>query len=135
MGNGLERDRISEKLDGVLCFEMQAAGLMNTFPCLTICGTCNYLVSHKNGNWQAYAAAVAIGYTKELRGEIEPAVLEITLTVAAKSLEIIKRDITKVKDVIKDKEMCLSFIIIDAKCMPHTFFEFSNFGCQRHLRQ
>jgi hypothetical protein len=32
MRNGLKRGEISKKLGGVLCFEMEVAGLMNTFP-------------------------------------------------------------------------------------------------------
>ena len=114
MRNGIERDRISRELGGVLCFEMEAAGLMNTFPCLIIRGICDYSDSHKNKNWQAYAAAVAAVYTKELLGNIEPALVERTPTAAAviESLEAIKHDINKVKDVIKGKEMRLSFVII-----------------------
>jgi nucleoside phosphorylase len=43
----LVRDKLaSEK--GVLCFEMEAAGLMNQFPCLVIRGICDYSDSHKN---------------------------------------------------------------------------------------
>jgi nucleoside phosphorylase len=34
--DGLTRDRLSSELGGVLCFEMEAAGLMNSFPCLVI---------------------------------------------------------------------------------------------------
>jgi nucleoside phosphorylase len=47
MKNGVERDRISESLGGVLCFEMEAAGLMNTFPCIVIRDICDYSDSHK----------------------------------------------------------------------------------------
>lgn len=49
-----------------ICFEMEAAGLMNQFPCLVIRGICDYADSHKNDNWQRYAAAVAAAYAKEL---------------------------------------------------------------------
>ena len=82
MRNGMERDRISRELGGILCFEMEAAGLMNTFPCLVIRGICDYSDSHKNKDWQAYAAAVAAVYAKELLGEIEPAVVERAPTAA-----------------------------------------------------
>jgi nucleoside phosphorylase len=34
------RDKLSAELGGVLCFEMEAAGLMNTFPCLVVRGVC-----------------------------------------------------------------------------------------------
>ncbi|CAN9403213.1 unnamed protein product [Alternaria alternata] len=49
----------SAELGGVLCFEMEAAGLMNSFPCLVIRGICDYADSHKNKRWQPYAAATA----------------------------------------------------------------------------
>ncbi|KAL4929728.1 nucleoside phosphorylase domain-containing protein [Aspergillus undulatus] len=49
------RGRISEEL-GILCFEMEAAGLMNHFPCLVVRGISDYADSHKNKEWQRYAA-------------------------------------------------------------------------------
>ncbi|KAL9074020.1 MAG: hypothetical protein Q9157_004546 [Trypethelium eluteriae] len=64
--NARVRDRISEALGGVLCFEMEAAGLMNNFPCIVIRGICDYADSHKNKDWQPYAAAAAAAYAKEL---------------------------------------------------------------------
>lgn len=48
MKNASERDKASAQLGGVLCFEMEAAGLMNTFPCLVIRGICDYSDTHKN---------------------------------------------------------------------------------------
>ncbi|KAK4166950.1 hypothetical protein QBC43DRAFT_312675 [Cladorrhinum sp. PSN259] len=60
------RDKISSDLGGILCFEMEAAGLMNSFPCLVIRGICDYSDSHKNKAWQPYAAATAAAYAKEL---------------------------------------------------------------------
>jgi nucleoside phosphorylase len=59
------RDRLGHEL-GVLCVEMEAAGLMNNFPCLVIRGICDYADSHKNKGWQGYAAATAAAYAKEL---------------------------------------------------------------------
>jgi nucleoside phosphorylase len=61
-----KRDEISKLLGGVLCFEMEAAGLMDTFPCLVIRGICDYADSHKNNRWQSYAAATAAAYAKEV---------------------------------------------------------------------
>jgi nucleoside phosphorylase len=61
-----ERDRLSTELGGVLCFEMEAAGLMNSFPCLVIRGICDYADSHKNKQWQMYAAGTAAAYAKEV---------------------------------------------------------------------
>jgi hypothetical protein len=51
---------------------MEAAGLMDTFPCLVIRGICDYADSHKNKTWQGYAAAVAAAYMKELLSYIPP---------------------------------------------------------------
>ncbi|OJJ79090.1 uncharacterized protein ASPGLDRAFT_1070745 [Aspergillus glaucus CBS 516.65] len=59
------RDRLAAEKD-VLCFEMEAAGLMNHFPCLVICGICDYSDSHKNKDWQGYAAMTAAAYARDL---------------------------------------------------------------------
>jgi hypothetical protein len=45
---------------------MEAAGLMDGFPCLVIRGICDYADSHKSKNWQRYSAAAAAAYAKEL---------------------------------------------------------------------
>ncbi|KAF5672509.1 ankyrin repeat-containing protein [Fusarium heterosporum] len=66
MRDGIMRDRVSNELGGVLCFEMEAAGLMNSFPCLVIRGICDYADSHKNKTWQPYAAATAAACAKEI---------------------------------------------------------------------
>lgn len=65
MKDGRTRDELAREL-GILCFEMEAAGLVDTFPCLVIRGICDYADSHKNKQWQEYAAATAAGYAKEL---------------------------------------------------------------------
>ncbi|PLB34870.1 Pfs domain protein [Aspergillus candidus] len=59
------RDNLGREL-GASCVEMEAAGLMNNFPCLVVRGICDYADSHKNKEWQRYAAATAAAYTKEL---------------------------------------------------------------------
>lgn len=59
------RDKLAET-EQVLCFEMEAAGLMNAFPCLVIRGICDYSDTHKNDRWQGYAAAAAAAYAREL---------------------------------------------------------------------
>lgn len=69
------RDRLAQERD-VLCFEMEAAGLMNSFPCLVIRGICDYSDSHKNKEWQGYAAMVAAAYAKDLLGRIAPNKIE-----------------------------------------------------------
>ncbi|THC87687.1 hypothetical protein EYZ11_012869 [Aspergillus tanneri] len=59
------RDFIAQEM-GILCFEMEAAGLMDQLPCLVIRGICDYCDSHKHKNWQAYAALVAAAYARTL---------------------------------------------------------------------
>lgn len=82
MKDGSTRDRYSKELGGVLCFEMEAAGLMNTFPCLVIRGICDYSDSHKNKRWQPYAAAAAAAVAKELLGIMPANRVAETPTVA-----------------------------------------------------
>lgn len=76
MRDAAVRDRLSAELDGVLCFEMEAAGLMNNFPCLVIRGISDYADSHKNKIWQGYAAATAAACAKEILSVIPPGEIE-----------------------------------------------------------
>ena len=67
------RDKLNKELDGnVLCAEMEAAGLMNNFPCIVIRGICDYADSHKNKDWQEHAAVVAAAFAKELLEYVQP---------------------------------------------------------------
>lgn len=73
------RDRIVADLgEDCICFEMEAAGLMNHFPCLVIRGICNYADSHKNDQWQRYASATAAAYAKELLAYVPAVELQET---------------------------------------------------------
>ena len=69
------RDRLSRD-HHVLCFEMEAAGLVNHFPCLIVRGICDYSDTHKNDQWQGYAAMVAAAYAKDLLLQIIPSRVE-----------------------------------------------------------
>lgn len=64
MKDAVVRDKLVQR--GALCFEMEAAGLMNHFPCLIVRGICDYADTHKNSNWQPYTAMVAAAYAKDL---------------------------------------------------------------------
>ncbi|KAG6988664.1 hypothetical protein FocnCong_v001799 [Fusarium oxysporum f. sp. conglutinans] len=75
MKDALIRDALASK-KGVLCFEMEAAGLMNHFPCLVIRGICDYSDSHKNKEWQGFAAMTAAAYAKDLLRQIPPSKVE-----------------------------------------------------------
>jgi nucleoside phosphorylase len=45
---------------------------MNQFPCLVIRGICDYSDTHRNNEWQGYAAMAADAYTKDLLCRIPP---------------------------------------------------------------
>ncbi|KAI9932607.1 hypothetical protein ASPWEDRAFT_33492 [Aspergillus wentii DTO 134E9] len=75
MKDALIRDKLAAQKD-IICFEMEAAGLINHFPCLVIRGICDYADSHKNKNWQGYAAMVAAAYAKDLLYRIVPQQVE-----------------------------------------------------------
>jgi nucleoside phosphorylase len=64
-----ERNRIQQEHD-VICFEMEAAGVMEEYPCVVVRGICDYADSHKNKGWQNYAAATAAAYAKGLLARI-----------------------------------------------------------------
>jgi nucleoside phosphorylase len=61
--SGTHRDMIA-KQDDVIAFEMEGAGVWDSFPSLVIKGVCDYADSHKSKRWQNYAAATAAACTK-----------------------------------------------------------------------
>ena len=82
MKDAIARDRVIKEQD-ILCFEMEAAGLMNNFPCVVIRGICDYSDSHKNDAWQGYAAVAAASYAKQLLGIIPANSVSHTQTATA----------------------------------------------------
>jgi nucleoside phosphorylase len=79
------REEINTRLGGkVLCFEMEAAGLMNDFPCIVIRGVCDYADSHKNKDWQEHAAVVAAAFAKELLSVVPAQEVEQMSTIKSK---------------------------------------------------
>jgi nucleoside phosphorylase len=75
MKNAEIRDSLAKEA-GVLCFEMEAAGLQDHFPCLVIRGICDYSDTHKNDQWHGYAAMSAAAYAKDLLNRIPPSKIE-----------------------------------------------------------
>ena len=100
MRHGVTRDRLGQELD-VLCFEMEAAGLMDSFPCLVIRGICDYADSHKNKHWQPYAAATAAAYAKELLNIIPGN--QVTNTPTA--VEVTRENETNSRDMPKSQNL------------------------------
>ncbi|KAJ4855535.1 ankyrin repeats (3 copies) domain-containing protein [Trichoderma breve] len=80
--DGVSRDEVLQRLEErCICFEMEAAGLMNNFPCLVIRGICDYADAHKNDRWQNYAAATAAAFAKELLNTIDGDDVESTPSI------------------------------------------------------
>ncbi|RAK81453.1 uncharacterized protein BO72DRAFT_465357 [Aspergillus fijiensis CBS 313.89] len=50
----------------IRCLKMEAAGLMNQFPFVVIRGICSHAESHKNEEWQGFAAITAAAYTNDI---------------------------------------------------------------------
>ncbi|KAJ4126980.1 hypothetical protein NW768_008601 [Fusarium equiseti] len=65
MKSGTHRDQWADRL-GVIAFEMEGAGVCGTIPCLVVKGVCDYADSHKNKDWQGYAAATAAACMKAI---------------------------------------------------------------------
>lgn len=79
VNNGVIRERLREDF-GIICVEMEAAGVMDEFPCLVIRGICDYADSHKNNRWRPYATATAAAYAKELLSMIQAEEIHKTKT-------------------------------------------------------
>ncbi|RAO74327.1 uncharacterized protein BHQ10_010339 [Talaromyces amestolkiae] len=65
MKDAQTRDQVA-KARNILCFEMEAAGLMDLLPFVVIRGISDYSDSHKQKEWQGYAALTAAAYAKQL---------------------------------------------------------------------
>lgn len=63
--SGEHRDQIAKET-GVIAFEMEGAGVWDEVPCIVIKGVCDYADSHKNKEWQNYAAATAASVAKAI---------------------------------------------------------------------
>lgn len=91
------RDRIVADLgEDCICFEMEASGLMNHFPCLVIRGICDYADSHKNDRWQRYASASAAAYAKELLAYVPVTEVQETKRVL-EVLQLVQQQIDSVR--------------------------------------
>ncbi|KAH2144726.1 hypothetical protein KXV68_005187 [Aspergillus fumigatus] len=72
MRSAMKRSKTGREIGDILCFEMEAAGIMTEFPCIAIRGISDYADSHKSDIWQNYAAAAAAGCAKELLSYLDP---------------------------------------------------------------
>jgi nucleoside phosphorylase/tetratricopeptide (TPR) repeat protein len=83
MKSAIRRDKVAEK-EGIIAFEMEAAGIWEHQPCLVVKGVCDYADSHKNKKFQDYAAATAASVAKALlklytpAEKLEPTAVNVT---------------------------------------------------------
>ena len=61
--SGEDRDTIAAR-GNIIVFEMEGARVWDNLLCLVIKGVCDYADSHKNKEWQGYAAATAASCMK-----------------------------------------------------------------------
>ncbi|TQW01480.1 phytoene dehydrogenase [Cordyceps javanica] len=64
--NPEDRLRLRRGHADAICFEMEAAGIVDEIPCLVVRGICDYADTHKQDGWHYYAAAVAAAYGRAL---------------------------------------------------------------------
>ncbi|KAL7933671.1 Pfs, NACHT and WD domain protein [Trichoderma chlorosporum] len=130
------RDKLAAEND-VLCFEMEAAGLMNYCPCLVIRGICDYSDSHKNTEWQGYAAMAAAAYAKELLLRIFPNRIEAEKTISSLLMKIDERiiEVDEKIETISQNLLSLNLPVVEGgafnsyteqhnpTCLPNTRVE------------
>lgn len=78
-----DRTRLCRNNNTAICFEMEAAGIMDTIPCLVVRGICDYADTHKNDQWHRYAAATAAAYGKAILTKVHMSELEQTRRMGA----------------------------------------------------
>ncbi|KAI3161319.1 hypothetical protein DTO046C5_6555 [Penicillium roqueforti] len=116
------------KTHQAICLEMEAAGLMNAFPCLVIRGISDYADSHKNDTWHNYAAVAASACAKELLQFVTPKEVEAEDT-AQKILNSVSEDVSSIKESVS----VLNTAVVEEHQMaildwlsPHNFNDVQN---------
>lgn len=77
MKDARKRDEISQKYFNGICFETEAAGVMDDLKPIIIRGIADYADTHKTGYWQNYAAATAAAFAREILCAIQPVRLDM----------------------------------------------------------
>ncbi|KAH0168095.1 Pfs, NACHT and ankyrin domain protein, partial [Aureobasidium melanogenum] len=109
--DAVQRDTLAKDTgEDCICFEMEAAGIMNTFPCVVIRGICDYADSHKNDRWQGYAAATAAAYAKELLEVIPCGDLQRT----ERAIKVLQEVQKTVRDTNKNVEKLCVYALSDS---------------------
>lgn len=69
MKSAKHRDEISAN-ENIIAFEMESAGVWDNIPCIVVKGVCDYSDSHKNKDWQYFAAASAAACGRAILDEM-----------------------------------------------------------------
>ncbi|UPL03443.1 hypothetical protein LCI18_014377 [Fusarium solani-melongenae] len=91
--NSEDRRRLRRGNEGAICFEMEAAGIVDQIPCLVIRGICAYADTHNNDDWHRYAAAAAAAYGKAILTKVTGQEVR-----EAMRLQDLMKDLNTVKD-------------------------------------
>ncbi|ERF75648.1 hypothetical protein EPUS_08801 [Endocarpon pusillum Z07020] len=132
-GNQVVKDAVVRDLlrddCGALCVEMEAAGLINSFPCIIIRGICDYADAYKSDLWQKYAATTAAAYTKELLLYISTAQTSSEKPID-QVLDVVKEHVQAVSDYCRKQEVRYQNDQ-DRKC--HVAFKIDNYEQQKDI--
>ncbi|EAW11926.1 uncharacterized protein ACLA_006840 [Aspergillus clavatus NRRL 1] len=95
MKNAQTRNDIAKR-EKILCYEMEAAAVMEITPCLPIQGISNYADGHKNDDWCLYAALAAAVCARELLLSISPQIVaQYPLTLSGTLLDRYITDVAR----------------------------------------
>ncbi|KAL4733572.1 hypothetical protein BDV11DRAFT_213664 [Aspergillus similis] len=114
------RDRLAQE-HGILCFEMEAAGLMDKLPTLVIRGICDYCNSHKQEQWQGYAALTAAAYAKLLLSIVP---VEDGTAARSRQVDIKLREYHEMDNRTKIKRLSGEFLDMDQCYINLSFIEY-----------
>lgn len=79
--NPEDRLRLRRGHANAICFEMEAAGIVDEIPCLVVRGISDFADTNKDDRWHYYAAAVAAAYGKAILLKIYGEELQETETM------------------------------------------------------
>ena len=66
--SSLHRTEVAS-VEGIIAFEMDGAAVWEELPTIVVKSVCDYADSHKNKDWQKYAACVAAASSKAIISE------------------------------------------------------------------
>ncbi|KAI5462028.1 putative ankyrin repeat protein [Mariannaea sp. PMI_226] len=96
-----DRDRLRRDHADAICYEMEAAGIMDEIPCLVVRGICDYADTHKQDSWHHYAAAVAAAYCKALLRKVYGSEIQDMRTMQ-ETIQSVEKKLNEMNDRVHD---------------------------------